>query len=61
LSESKVREMQAFSGLLARRRQLVDMRVAERNRIQQMMSLLRHGVQRHIDWLTSAQTRISNS
>lgn len=46
-------KMQAFGALLARRRQLIDMRVAELNRIQQAMAHLRPGIQRHIDWLTT--------
>lgn len=50
-------KMQAFSALLARRRQLSDMRVAERNRIQQAMKYLRPDIQRHIDWLSSELDR----
>lgn len=46
-------QMQAFAALLTRRRQLVDMRVAERNRIQQALPALRPNIQRHIDWLTT--------
>lgn len=46
-------KLQAFGALLARRRQLVDMRVAELNRIQQAARALRPGIQRHIDWLSA--------
>lgn len=46
-------QMQAFSALLTRRRQLVDMRVAELNRIQQLLASLRPSIQRHIDWLNT--------
>ena len=44
-------QLQAFSGLLARRRQLIDMRTAELNRFKQTRPELRPGIQRHIDWL----------
>jgi transposase len=46
-------KLQAFGALLARRRQLLDMRVAELNRIKQACAQLRPGIQRHIDWLTT--------
>jgi transposase len=46
-------QMQAFSALLARRRQLVDMRAAESNRLQQSRPELRADIQRHLDWLTT--------
>ena len=51
-------KMQAFGALLARRRQLVDMRVAELNRLQQALAHLRPDIQRHIDWLTAEIDRI---
>jgi transposase len=44
---------QAFSALLTRRRQLIEMRVAETNRIQQAAKQLRQRIQKHIDWLTT--------
>jgi transposase len=46
-------KMQAFGALLTRRRQLVDMRVAELNRLQQALAHLRPDIQRHIDWLSA--------
>ena len=44
-------DLQAFGALLARRRQIVDMRTAESNRLKQSRPELRPGIQRHIDWL----------
>jgi transposase len=46
-------KMQEFGSLLSRRRQLIEMRVAESNRIKQSLKTLRPGIQRHIDWLTA--------
>lgn len=42
----------AFSELLTRRRQLVDMRVAESNRMLQSRQALRPGIQKHINFLS---------
>ena len=54
-------KMQAFGALLARRRQLVDMRVAELNRLQQALAHLRPDIQRHIDWLTAEIDRTDDA
>jgi transposase len=44
---------QAFTALLVRRRQLVEMRVAEQNRLPTARTpAVRRGIQRHVDWLT---------
>jgi transposase len=44
---------QAFTALLVRRRQLLEMRVAEQNRLGTARTpAVRRGIQRHIDWLT---------
>ena len=45
-------KMQAFGALLARRRQLIDMRVAEANRLAQSRKELRSGIQKHINYLS---------
>jgi transposase len=37
--------------LMARRRQLIEMRTAEKNRTQQARAHLRHGIAKHIAWL----------
>lgn len=50
-------KLQAFGALLTRRRQLLDMRVAELNRIKQSRADLRPNIQRHIDWLTAELDR----
>jgi transposase len=54
-------QLQAFGALLARRRQLLDMRVAELNRIQQARAPLRPDIQRHIDWLSDEIERIEDA
>jgi transposase len=46
-------KVQVFSALLARRRQLINMRVAESNRVQQSRPELCEDIQRHLDWLTT--------
>lgn len=51
-------QLQAFSAWLARRRQIVEMRVAESNRLQQSRSELRPGIQQHIDWLDAQLNQI---
>jgi transposase len=44
---------QAFTALLVRRRQLLEMRVAEQNRLPTARTpAVRRGLQKHIDWLT---------
>jgi len=44
-------EAQLLSALLARRRQLIAMLTAERNRLSRAPASVRPGVQEHIDWL----------
>ena len=51
-------QLQAFSALLARRRQLVDIRTAETNRIQQSRPELRADIQRHMDWMKDEIDRV---
>jgi len=43
---------QALSALVVRRRQLIEMRTAEYNRIAGSQTLMRVDIQSHIDWLT---------
>jgi transposase len=50
----------AFGDLLTRRRQLVDMRVAESNRMLQSRQVLRPGIQKHIDFLSEEIARIED-
>jgi len=45
---------QALQALVARRRQLVEMRVAEKNRRQQVKAQLRKRLDEHIEWLAQA-------
>jgi transposase len=46
-------QAQAFTALLVRRRQLLEMRVAEQNRLPTARTAaVRRGIRRHIDWLT---------
>jgi len=45
---------QALQALVARRRQLVEMRVAEKNRRQQVKAQLRKRLDDHIEWLAQA-------
>jgi transposase len=44
-------EAQALSALLSRRRQIITMLTAERNRLSKVLASIRPGVQEHIDWL----------
>lgn len=44
-------EAQALSALLARRRQIITILTAERNRLSRALANIRPGVQEHIDWL----------
>src|SRR5437763_1350060 len=45
-------QAQAFTALLVRRRQLLEMRVAEQNRLPTARTpAVRRGIQKHIDWL----------
>lgn len=44
-------EQQLFSQLLARRRQLIDMRVAEQNRWFMAQSRVRENIEKHLEWL----------
>ncbi len=44
-------EQQLFSQLLARRRQLVDMRVAEQNRWFMAQGTVRENIEKHLEWL----------
>lgn len=44
-------EQQAFSQMLARRRQLVDMRVAEQNRWFTAQGVVRGNIEQHLEWL----------
>lgn len=44
-------EQQAFSQVLARRRQLVDMRVAEQNRWFMAQGAVRENIEKHLEWL----------
>jgi transposase len=44
-------EAQALSALLSRRRQIITMLTAERNRLSRALASIRPGVQEHIDWL----------
>lgn len=44
-------EQQAFSQMLARRRQLVDMRVAEQNRWFMAQGAVRGNIEKHLEWL----------
>jgi len=44
---------QELSAIIARRRQLVDMLTAEKNRLSSASSCIRSNIQQHIDWLKS--------
>lgn len=44
-------EAQELRALLARRRQLIEMMVAEKNRLKTAPGAVARGIQRHIDWL----------
>lgn len=50
LKDEETRELDA---LLARRRQLVEIRVGERTRLQQALPVVRTGIEEHIAWLSA--------
>ncbi len=50
---------QTLAALLARRRQLVGMRVAEQNRLQTALPAVRAGIAAHLAWLQEATARIA--
>lgn len=49
---------QALSAILTRRRQLIEMLTAEKNRLSSARSSLRKRIEAHIDWLTSELRRV---
>jgi len=49
--------MQELDAILARRRQIVAMLTAERNRLEGALPSLRPGIQEHIAWLEDALKR----
>lgn len=51
-------EAQALAALLARRRQLVAMRVAEQNRLETALPAVRGGIAAHVTWLQEAVVAI---
>lgn len=51
-------QQQVLASLLARRRQLIEMRTAELNRFQQAAPPLQPHIQRHLDWLDEELARI---
>ena len=51
-------EEQALAALVSRRRQLLEMRVAEQNRLETAAKKLREGIRTHIDWLNAEVKRI---
>jgi transposase len=51
-------DTQALSALLARRRQLVEMRTAEQNRLASASRRIRAEIQAHITWLTRRLARV---
>jgi len=53
-------EAQALGALLARRRQLVEMRTAEKNRLGSALSRVKPGVQDHINWLEQELTKLDD-
>lgn len=53
-------KIQAFSALLTRRKQLIEIRVSESNRLQQSPKALRANIQKHIDWLNQAINEIDD-
>jgi transposase len=50
--------MEEARALLARRRQLIDMLTAEKNRLERAASAVRPRIQRHITWLTAELKRV---
>jgi transposase len=50
--------MEEARALLARRRQLIEMLTAEKNRRERAASSVRPRIQRHITWLTAELTRV---
>ncbi len=53
-------EAQALGALLARRRQLVEMRTAEKNRLGSALPRVKPGVQDHINWLEQELTKLDD-
>lgn len=53
-------EAQALGALLARRRQLVEMRTAEKNRLGSALPRVRPGIQEHIAWLEQELTKLDD-
>lgn len=51
-------EEQHLAALVSRRRQLLEMRVAEQNRLETAPKKLREGIRTHIDWLNAEVKRI---
>jgi transposase len=51
-------EQQLLAGLVARRTQLIEMRVAERNRLPTMPEALQSSIQEHITWLGEEIARL---
>jgi transposase len=49
---------QALSAVLTRRRQLIEMLTAEKNRLSQARPFLRKQIETHIEWLTSELRRV---
>ena len=49
---------QALSAVLTRRRQLLEMLTAEKNRLSRARASLRKGIEAHIDWLTRELRRV---
>jgi transposase len=56
--EPKDEETAELGALLARRRQLIDMRVQERLRLERASALQRKSLKEHIDWLTKRIQRL---
>jgi transposase len=56
----KDEQTQALSALNTRRRQIVDMLVAEKNRLHTALKTNRKSIQQHIDWLKRALKDINN-
>jgi transposase len=53
-------EAQALGALLTRRRQLIDMLVAEKHRLSRSLPAVRPGIQEHIDWLEAQRSKVDN-
>lgn len=53
-------ETEVLVGLVARRRQLIEMRTAEKNRIEKAAKGIRAQIKSHIDWLNKAIGRADN-